>query len=92
MTEITAKIGRGNSSNSGRVQHFHLDDAKGGVLSELPSPFSLSIVKGDDGFFLLRKDEAGHCISDTWHFCLEDAKRQAMFEFSIGESDWVEGE
>jgi len=52
----------------------------------------LSIVKEDDGFFLLRMDELGSCISDTWHFSLEDAKRQAAFEFAIDDSDWEEGE
>ena len=92
MKKVIAKIGRRASLHTGSVRHFSSSESGPGSLAELPGPTSLSIVKEDDGFFLLRMDELGSCISDTWHFSLEDAKRQAAFEFAIDDSDWEEGE
>jgi hypothetical protein len=57
-------------------------------LKEINNPVSLNIVEEDGGFFLLRMDEGGNCIADTWHISLDDAKGQAMFEFSVSELDW----
>lgn len=86
MKKIIAEIKTLDNLDRGKVLHFRSDDC--GEVNELPRPVALSIVEEDDGFFLFRMDEAGRCISDTWHFSLEDAKRQAIFEFSIKDTDW----
>ncbi|WHL18686.1 hypothetical protein [Stenotrophomonas acidaminiphila] len=86
MKRVIAKIEHLNISDRGKVLHFRLDESGG--MDVLLRSVALNIVEEDDGFFLLRMDEAGRCISDTWHSSLEDAKRQAMFEFSINEADW----
>jgi hypothetical protein len=45
----------------------------------------------DDGgaFYLLHFDAAGTCFADTWHQNLEEAKRQAEFEFGISATEWA---
>lgn len=90
--KIIASLGPDNFSVSSSVQHFQISGEDVGVLSELPGPCSLSIVKDDGGFFLLRLDEEGNTIADTWHPSLADAKHQAAFEFSIRDADWREVE
>ena len=90
MKKMSAIIDYKNIPESGSVRHFHWVDSRDECLKELPNPVSLNIVEEDGGFFLLRMDENGQCISDTWHISLDDAKRQAMFEFSIGDFDWKE--
>jgi len=47
-------------------------------------------VEQDGAFFLFRLDPNGHCIADTWHQTLDEAKQQANFEYGIEESDWKE--
>lgn len=90
--KLFALLGPDNFPGSSSVRHFLMNGEDGGVLSELPDPCSLSIVKDDGGYFLLRLDEEGNAISDTWHADLADAKHQAAFEFSTRDSDWREVE
>jgi hypothetical protein len=46
--------------------------------------------QADGTYLLLYMDANGMQQTDTWHASLVEAKRQAAFEFEIGESDWVE--
>lgn len=57
-------------------------------VSELPDPVTVEIVEEDGAFFLLRLDDNGECIADTWHETVEAAKDQANFEFGVKEGDW----
>ncbi|WP_267116573.1 hypothetical protein [Xanthomonas sacchari] len=88
MKKISAKIDYEKMQKRNSVRHFRLDDSMHGRLEDLPDPVSLTIVEDDGGFFLLRIDEKGNCISDTWHIDLDDAKSQASFEFSVKDADW----
>ena len=55
----------------------------------LPHPKTVELVVEEDGaIFLLRLDDEGQCISDTWHESVEAAKSQAKFEYEIEEGDW----
>jgi len=47
-------------------------------------------MEQDGAYYLLSLDENGVCVADTWHPTIENAKRQAKFEFEIEEADWVE--
>ena len=56
----------------------------------LPQPFALSIVQydGDSGFYLFYLDESGKEQTDTYHESIEDAFKQAEFEFGVKKEDW----
>jgi hypothetical protein len=57
----------------------------------VPDPIAFEVVVEEDGtIFLLRFDDEGQCIADTWHETVEVAKAQANFEFGIEEGDWKE--
>jgi len=59
----------------------------------LPAPKTVELVVEEDGaIFLLRFDNEGQCVADTWHDTVEAAKAQANFEFGIEEGDWKETE
>jgi hypothetical protein len=59
-------------------------------VKALPDPTSVEIVKQDGSVFLLRYNEEGDCIADTWHQTVDEAKAQAQFEFEIEEIDWTD--
>jgi len=44
--------------------------------------------EGDDGFYLFGCDENWNSESDTWHSSLDDAKKQAAFEYEGIEPVW----
>jgi hypothetical protein len=70
-------------SSTGRTHH-----ARGG--ESLPEPLSLLIsqVDGDPGYYLSYLDDRGDAQTNTYHDSLEQAFRQAEFEFTIGHGDW----
>ena len=78
------------STVSGNTRHAAAD-ATLGELRELPSAKRVEIVKEDDGAYLYRYDATDRMIADTWHEDVDSAKRQAAFEFLLGEKDWNEG-
>lgn len=55
----------------------------------LKMPTSVQIVQDAGAYFLLRLDDAGVCISDTWHASEQEAKEQARFEYDVRECDWT---
>lgn len=56
--------------------------------AKIADPVAVEIVEEEGAFYLLRLNEAGDCIADTWHESLESAKAQAEFEFSVQSGDW----
>ena len=56
----------------------------------LPQPFALSIAQydGDSGFYLFCLDESGKEQTDTYHESIENAFKQAEFEFGVKKEDW----
>jgi hypothetical protein len=54
----------------------------------IESPALLLILPKPDGVFLYRFTAGGRCLSDTWHKTIDEAKRQAEFEFDDLLSTW----
>ena len=76
---------------TGSTRHLVGAPQRGGIeIAPVPNPATVEIVEEDGAFFLLRLDESGACLADTWHETLEGAKAQAHFEFRIAEGDWNE--
>jgi hypothetical protein len=85
---LRARVVRTTGNTSHRLAHVEQDT----VVSdgELQMPAWVEIQQTDEGVFLLYVDDAGLTLTDTWHETVEQAKRQAKFEFEIRESEWVE--
>ncbi|RKI03822.1 hypothetical protein D7Y04_02330 [Corallococcus sp. AB038B] len=49
----------------------------------------LEITSGDGAFYLFRLGTHQQPLGDTWHPSLEEAMRQAKYEFSAGPVDWI---
>ena len=48
------------------------------------------VISGDEGsYYLFGCDENWDVLSDTWHETLEEAKRQAEFEYAGISKTWV---
>lgn len=43
----------------------------------------VEIASRDDGVSLFRYDATGECVADTWHESMDDALRQAKFEYEL---------
>jgi len=54
-----------------------------GGFTNVPEPARITIVQADNGYYLLREDEYGICVADTWHGSIESAIRQAEFEYEL---------
>jgi adenosylmethionine---8-amino-7-oxononanoate aminotransferase len=66
-----------------------------GIVDGLPMALApvgttawLEISEDEGGFFLFHFDAMGGCIADTWHLTLDEAKKQAEFEFGILKDEW----
>jgi hypothetical protein len=55
---------------------------------QLPSPEWVEISERDGLYYLLSFTAAAGCIADTCHLTLEQAKQQALAEFTIPVSAW----
>lgn len=78
-----AKVGHATGST---VHH----EVRAGGAFVVPTPASLRIVRDTTGYLLLRLNQAGDCLADTWHHTAEEAKAQAAFEYDVGSEEWVE--
>jgi hypothetical protein len=77
-------------ASKGTTRHS-VGTIEGGELIELrrlPVPAWVEIVQDDEAFFLLHFSAQGGCFADTWHPSLQDAQRQAEFEFGILPTQW----
>jgi adenosylmethionine-8-amino-7-oxononanoate aminotransferase len=75
---------------SGKTRHW-----VGGIIEGKPVGVRpvretawVEISQEGGGFFLFHFDAKGECIADTWHQSLDEAKRQAEFEFGVLEDEW----
>lgn len=55
-----------------------------------PLPTWVEIVPDKDGFFLFHLDQDEECVADTLHFSVDEAKRQAEFQYGITSDEWFE--
>lgn len=75
---------------TGRTRHF-LGGIREGQLEkvkELPPPAWVEIHEEPEGYYLLRFDANGSCLTDTWHSTLEEAQSQGTFEYGLAADDW----
>jgi len=85
---LKARVTTVSGNTTHRAAHIEADTVVAdGVF---PPPSWVQIVQTDEGFFLLYLDAAGVALTDTWHQTLEEAKRQAEFEFEIQAPDWFD--
>jgi hypothetical protein len=61
-------------------------------VTRVPDPKTVEVVEQEGAIYLLRLDDRGECIADTWHETVEAAKAQANFEFGIEDGDWEDVE
>jgi hypothetical protein len=78
---------------TGNTKHFH-GVRTDGEFEAMPSPDpkTAEVVEQEGEIYLLRLDDRGECIADTWHENVEAAKAQANFEFGIEDGDWTDAE
>jgi hypothetical protein len=68
---------------TGRTVH-----RRDGALIRVPSALAIAQLAGDPGFYLYYFDSNGKELTDTYHLTIEQAQKQASFEFGVEESDW----
>jgi len=80
---------------TGETTHRIGEIAEGKVIRKqrMPDAAWVVIEEINGSCYLYRYSNTGECAGDTWHQTLDEAKRQARFEYEIGYSDWFkEGE
>ncbi|MGE6757035.1 hypothetical protein ACQKGO_03390 [Corallococcus interemptor] len=50
---------------------------------------SIEIATEEGALYLFRLGVNGEPLGDTWHPSIEEAMRQAGFEFSVSPDDWM---
>ena len=60
-----------------------------GVLQGSAAGLAICQYPGEDCFFLFGCDEDWNSVTDTWHEKLEDAMRQAEFEYAGVSETWA---
>ena len=69
---------------TGRTVH-----TRDGALIRVPSTLAIVQLAGDPGFYLYYFDSSDKELTDTYHSTIEQAQKQASFEFGVEESDWM---
>ena len=65
------------------------------VATEILPPAEWVEISSDDesrGVSLFYFNKDGECFADGWHMTIDEAKRQANFEYGILSTDWQEVE
>ena len=60
-----------------------------GVLQGGAAGLAICRYEGDDCYYLFGCDEKWESVTDTWHETLDDAKREAEFEYEGVTSTWA---
>ena len=89
MTRLRATV----RAVTGKTAHLQVVGSAGELdVAAVPDPNVVEVVEQAGAIYLLRLDDRGHCIADTWHESVDAAKEQATFEFGIEAGDWKEVE
>lgn len=59
-------------------------------IQEFALTTRVEIVEEGNGYFLFRYSADGEYAGDSWFSSIDDAKKQAKFEFQIDEDSWKE--
>ena len=77
-------------------KHYRIDVVRKNINRELQIyiPYKLEIMNypDDNGneFYLVSMDKNNEDITDTWHQTLQDAIKQAEYQFNIQPSEWID--
>jgi len=78
---------------TGNTTHLQAERPAGEFeVTRVADPKTVEIVEQEGAIYLLRLDDRGECVADTWHETVEAAKAQANFEFGIEDGDWKDVE
>jgi len=78
---------------TGNTTHLQADRSVGEIdVTPVVDPKTVEVVEQEGAIYLLRLDDRGECVADTWHETVEAAKAQANFEFGIEDGDWKDVE
>lgn len=77
---------------TGNTKHFigTIVDDEPVPVRQIPPAHYVEIEPDGNHAFLHHFDADGNELADSWHESVEEAKRQAAFEYCIGEDDWRE--
>jgi hypothetical protein len=77
---------------TGNTRHYlgAVVDGSPVPLVPLADPVWVELTVENGDVYLYRMDAEGDCITDTWHETLDEAMRQATFEFGIQPDQWTE--
>lgn len=73
----------------GKQQTFHKRGLPDGPQTTMPFPDVLFLEGDETSYMLYRYTVDGRFCGDTWHQTLEDAKRQAEFEYGEALGAWL---
>lgn len=59
-----------------------------GIVRSSFSALAIGRYEGEEGFYLFYCDETWCTVTDTWHQTLDDAMRQAEFEYAGVSATW----
>jgi hypothetical protein len=88
---IKSRVRQTNST----VRHFVSGVTESGRIApiyEIPEAQFIAITPGDGGFYLFRLSSDNELLGDMWFPTLEEAFRQAEFEFDVGQECWEEAD
>lgn len=78
---------------TGNTTHLQAERSAGEFeVTAAEDPKTVEVVEQGGAIYLLRLDDRGECVADTWHETVEAAKAQANFEFGIEDGDWKDVE
>jgi hypothetical protein len=73
------------------ARHRHRGNCRhivAGVLQGPAAGLAICQYDGEDGFYLLGCDEHWSCVTDTWHQTIDEAMRQAEYEYEGVAATW----
>lgn len=78
-------------SVTGKAKHFVGTIHDGHAIRdiEIAHPTYLTIVEGDNGYYLFQYTNSNVCLADSWFETLDGAFTQAEFEFEVHRDDWL---
>lgn len=76
------RLGEGHTP-TGRTHHI-----VGGTSAPMPVELRIVQYADDQGYYLFYCDASGKEFTDTYHESVEEAKKQAKWEFEVGPDEW----
>ncbi len=85
---LYAKIGEDLSEVSQNKARIKNNDTV--ITEKLSIAAYVEIVESNKNIYLYRYDRDGNIVGDTWHLTIDEAKKQAHYEYGIENDQWTE--